>query len=132
MSIEEKLSTVAENTPKVYNQGYEDSKNSVIPLERYARTIAFISMDMFDTPNVVLNLDSAGDNLPAVETCMLIMPKDTPVMHGKRMCYFIGLTGDFSIMNMNVVKGKHFNVNDGVSIYCTPPTANLSVFKIAF
>lgn len=88
---------------------------------------------LYDSSTRAIAKDSAGDNLPAVETCMLIMPKDTPVMQGKRMCYFTGLTGDFSITNMmNVVKGKHFNVNDGVSIYCTPPTANLSVFKITF
>ena len=42
-----------------YDQGFEDGKNSVIPLERYATTIRFASMDIFGETDVVLNLDSA-------------------------------------------------------------------------
>ena len=44
---DETIDTYAEKIGEIvsgdYDQGYEDGKNSVIPLERYAKTISFYS-----------------------------------------------------------------------------------------
>lgn len=58
MSIEDKLTTIAENTPKVYNKGYENGKNSVFPIDRYASMLRFNTFNVFGTRDVVLNLDN--------------------------------------------------------------------------
>lgn len=63
MSIEEKLSTVAENTPKVYNQGYEDGKNSVNnPLE-YAFVMAnvYAGVTFPDGYELTLNIPNVSE-----------------------------------------------------------------------
>lgn len=63
MGISEKLITIAENTPKVYDQGYEDGKNSVIDITRYLfNGPQFTSLNIFGTSEVVLNLDSIKTN----------------------------------------------------------------------
>lgn len=70
MSIAEKLTTIDENVQKVYEagktagggnytQGYEDGKNSVVSIERYLKTPAFTSLNIFDKAEVKLNLDNA-------------------------------------------------------------------------
>ena len=41
-----------------YDQGYEDGKNSVVPLERYANRISLIP-SLFTEENLVINLDNA-------------------------------------------------------------------------
>lgn len=58
MSIAEKLTTIAENTPKVYNQGYEDGKNSVVQIDRLVKSCAFPSLNVFGTAEVELNFDN--------------------------------------------------------------------------
>lgn len=42
-----------------YNKGYEDGKNSVVPIERYAVNIRFENLNLFGKEDVVLNLDNA-------------------------------------------------------------------------
>ena len=42
-----------------YDQGYEDGKNSVVPLERYATNISFSNLNVFGTEKAEINLDSA-------------------------------------------------------------------------
>ena len=68
MSIEEKLSTVAENTPKVYNQGYEDGKNSVVDVSRCCSTITFTDLNSFGSETVTLNLDNLTNLTTLVDT----------------------------------------------------------------
>ena len=41
-----------------YEQGYEDGKNSVVPLDRYMKSVRFTSLNMFGTKEAVLNLDN--------------------------------------------------------------------------
>lgn len=70
MSIAEKLTTIAENVQKVYDagkaaggdydQGYDDGKNSVLSLERYAKSMQIISLNVFGVAEVTLNLDNAN------------------------------------------------------------------------
>lgn len=58
---DETIDTYAEKIGEIvsgdYDQGYEDGKNSVIPLERYAKTISFYSFNVFKEKVVELNLD---------------------------------------------------------------------------
>lgn len=41
-----------------YDQGYEDGKNSVVPIERYLKIAQFTSLNMFGKSEAILNLDS--------------------------------------------------------------------------
>ena len=80
MNISDKLITIADNMQRVYeagksagggyDQGYEDGKNSVIPLERYLVGGRFKSLNIFRDEEAVINLDSATslDNLFSVST----------------------------------------------------------------
>lgn len=79
-----------------------------------------------DTGSVVV--DGDGNNLPASSLCLLILPKSTTGTSG-RLCMFVGMTGTFSIVNPNVLKGLQFNVESG-NVYFTP-TSSASIFKIA-
>ena len=76
--------------------------------------------------------DGDGNTLPDAEVCILIMPNNIFSDYGKRVCYFIGFTGSFSLTNFEVLKSRHFYLNENQNIYCKPPTNNLSVFKIGF
>ena len=79
--------------------------------------------------NAVL-VDGDGNNLPAASLCILIMPEEsTGVAENSKLCFFVGQTGTFSILNPNVFKGLQFTVNNG-DVYFTP-TTSASVFKIA-
>lgn len=55
----EKINEISVGGSGDYEQGYEDGKNSVIPLERYTTGIQFISLNIFGVSDLVLNLDSA-------------------------------------------------------------------------
>ena len=52
---------------KDYDQGYEDGKNSVVPLERYSKQIQLKSLNIFGKSEAVLNLDNA-ENLTGLCT----------------------------------------------------------------
>jgi hypothetical protein len=55
-----------------YEQGYEDGKNSVVPIERYLKTATFTSLNMFGKSEVELNLD----NVTSLNGLFKIMVKD--------------------------------------------------------
>ena len=72
MSIAEKLTTIAENIPKVYEagkasgmggyeQGFNDGKNSVINLGELCQTIQFENFNVFGKSEVELNLQNCTD-----------------------------------------------------------------------
>ena len=42
-----------------YDQGYEDGKNSVVDNLRYAKSASILSLNLFNKPEVELNLDNA-------------------------------------------------------------------------
>lgn len=79
-----------------------------------------------DTGSVVV--DGDGNNMPALSLCLIILPKET-IGESDRRCMCIGMTGNFSIINPNVVISRQFNVASG-DVYFTPPKS-ASVFKIA-
>lgn len=56
--IADKLTAIAENTPKVYNKGYEDGKNSVVDLGKLCNQIHFKDLNVFGKSEVVLELDN--------------------------------------------------------------------------
>ena len=80
-----------------------------------------------ETNNVII--DSDGNNLPKSSICLLILPKSSTGTGGGRLCMFVGMTGNFSIMNTNVLKGLQFTVTSGD--VCFTPSTSASVFKIA-
>ena len=86
-----------------------------------------ISLYNSDTKKVIV--DGDGNDLPESSLCLLILPKSSTGVGGGRLCMFVGMTGNFSILSPNVLKGLQFNVASG-DVYFTPSTS-ASVFKIA-
>ena len=76
------------------------------------------------------NSDGSGSEaLPAVEMCMLIMPKNIVNDSDKIMCYWIGFTSGISALTG--VKSRHFYLYPNQKIYCKQSSEkNISVFKI--
>ncbi len=70
MSIAKKLTTIAENTPKVYNQGYEDGKNSVVRLEKFIKTMRIYNFNEFGTKELEFNFEKANEfrNMFSIQT----------------------------------------------------------------
>lgn len=60
MSIAEKLTTITENTPKVYNQGYADGKNSVVRLEKFIKSMQIYNLNEFGTKELEFNFEKAN------------------------------------------------------------------------
>lgn len=55
----EKISEISGGGSGDYEQGFEDGKNSVVPLERYVNALQITSLNIFGKSEVVLNLDNA-------------------------------------------------------------------------
>lgn len=55
--IADKLTTIAENTPKVYGKGYEDGKNSVVDIARTLKSARFQNLNLFGKTEFELNFD---------------------------------------------------------------------------
>ena len=84
-------------------------------------------------------IDTAGEELPASQLCVLILPKENSVditSAGKekptttKRCLYVGITGKFSLLNPDVIKSKQFLIGDG-DLYFTPTSSGASVWKIA-
>ena len=59
MSIAEKTLLLKQDFDEVHAKGYEDGKNSVVDIARYATQIRLKSLNMFGKPKAEINLDSA-------------------------------------------------------------------------
>lgn len=85
---------------------------------------------LYNSATNTVVVDGDGNNLPASSICILVMPKESMgVGTNNKLCFFLGQTGEFSILNPNVFKGLQFTVTNG-DVYFTP-AASTSVFKIA-
>lgn len=109
-----------------YEQGFEDGKNSVVPIERYLRTAQFISLNIFAKSDVVLNLDTAEsfNNLCSIQSAENI---NTTVEHLTVNCpnLVTTLNNAFYCGGTNVdktLKRLTFNVN----------TQNVTTFNNSF
>lgn len=97
MSIADKLTTVAENIPKVYDKGYEDGKNSVVCFERFATEVIFSEGDdeSWGAETTTINLDNAlwlnnffaGAKNAVIKHLVVNCPKPQRIKAAYRMFY---------------------------------------------
>lgn len=86
---------------------------------------------LYDSSTGAVVKDGDGNNLPASKMCILILPESTSGISGKQ-CYFIGMTGTFSIVNPNILKGLQFAMPDGADVYFTQASKTATIYKIGF
>lgn len=70
--------------------------------------------------------DTGGSNLPTGKLCIVILPKQTIGETSRRLCYYIATSGSLD------GAAKHFYVANDNTVFTTPPSSNLTVFKIHF
>lgn len=74
MSIAEKLNTIADNTPKVYEAGYKDGASSVVDIASLCEYITFANLNVFSKPEVTLNLL----NITSMQDMFMVQNNDEP------------------------------------------------------
>ena len=70
--------------------------------------------------------DTGGSTLPTGKLCIVILPKETIGETSRRLCYHMTTDGSFD------ATAKHFYVSNDNTVFTTPPTSNLTVFKVSF
>ena len=158
MSIAKKLTTIAENTPKVYNKGFENGKNSVVDIGKYAKTITFSSLNVFGKANVELNFDNLTSLANLVRLTQgaykntmvehLVINCSTQITSMQEMLYSNGSSSDDTVLkkltfNVDTSKCTNFvntfmgrrglEIIDGIPFDFSAVTNNLNgVFKTCY